>query len=83
MLELLNQKNYNWKHPKGVFVKEGTFSEWQVILMNLYFDRQKLQKLESSADDGNSYTILYTILVFLAVQDSSITDIVCPLVGAN
>jgi len=54
VLELLNQKNYNWKHPKGVFVKEGTFSEWQVILMNLYFDRQKFQKLESSAEDGNS-----------------------------
>jgi len=29
VLELLNQKNYNWKHPKGVFVQEGTFSEWQ------------------------------------------------------
>ena len=68
-MELLNQKNYNWKHPKGVFVKEGTFSEWQVILMNLYFDRQKLQKLESSADDGNSY-ILYTILVFLLYRVS-------------
>ena len=31
VLELLNQKNYNWKHPKGVFIQEGTFSEWQVL----------------------------------------------------
>ena len=46
VLELLNQKNYNWKHPKGVFIEEGTFSEWQV----LNADSRTNQSLNSAWD---------------------------------